>query len=201
MTLRDLLHQGAPIDAIAAHLDPLDHAGRIAALGTLASADFERLYKAASGQHVDLDFYVPPSTPPNASVEHVGLNSMPLFRTVDKRFVRTEAGDLQGYNHLANPVASAFSGPGYFTVQARSAPCPDGRTDTQQLFVNYYRVPAGLPHADWPQVRNNEGFPGSLVYGRMCDYMWRVSQHVSIGEAWRAGKTLRTWFAISRRDT
>jgi len=196
-TLAEQLRQNATPDAIAADLDRLDHAGRLAAIATLASADFERLYKTVDGRHVELDYYVPAQVKDGEPVRHVGLNSMPVFRTVDKRFVRTATGDLHGYNHLENPLSSAVSGPGYFVVQPRGTPAPDA-TGKTQLYVNYWQVPKAPPRADWPPVRDNEGLPGKLVYGKMCDYMWRVSDHVSIGEAWRNGRSLRTWFIVCR---
>lgn len=197
-TLAELVRQNAKPEAIAALLDGTDAVGRQEALAGLARSDFGPLFRIVSGQHVDLAFYVPQGTAPGAFVRHLGLNSMPLFRTVDKRFVRMPSGELSGYNHLENPIASTFSGPGYFCVAERGAPSPDGRKGCDQLFIDYWRVPAQVPHDGWPAVTDNNGLPGSLVYGKMCDYMWRVSQHVSIGEAWRNGKSLNTWFIVSR---
>ena len=197
-TLADLVRAGAKPAELAALLDGTDALGRQEALAGLARSDFGPLFRAVAGQHVDLAYYVPKETPAGTFVRHVGLNSMPLFRTVDKRFVRAPNGELWGYNHLENPIASAFSGPGYFCVAERPAPSPDGRQGCDQLFIDYWRVPPSLPHPGWPAVTPNDRLPGSLVYGKMCDYMWRVSQHVSIGEAWRNGKSIDTYFIISR---
>jgi hypothetical protein len=54
--------------------------------------------------------------------------------------------------------------------------------------------------ADWPPIQENGGLIGGIVYGGMTDYVRGISTHVSIGQAFKGGKTRNAWFAMVRRD-
>lgn len=205
--LLDLLSAAEPADAIADFLDGLDHAARLAAVQTLRGKPLGRLYDLADGQHLDLDFFVPPELPAGQPVIHHGVNSLPapiggFFR---KPMVRAaeDTDLLWGYNANEGLAAMApwFTGPGYFAVRPKGSPSPDGRTDHGgQLFINYYERPDQPPATGWPAPKPAIGWTAGLVFGEMCDYMWRVSAHVSIGAAFKRGKPMGAYFALVRED-
>lgn len=202
--LSQQIASGAAITAIAAYLDGLDHAARVAEVTALSASELSALYRLADGQHAELEHFVGPDVPAGQEVVHHGVNSLPLIGgTFRKRFTRLpDSAVLAGYNDSDGFVASVgwFTGPGYFLVRARGCPFPDGRTDTEQLFVDYYEQPDVAPVAGWPDPKPIIGFTAGLVFGKMCDYMWRVSEHVSIGEAYKRGKSEGQFFALVRQD-
>jgi len=204
--LQELIRAKTPIEQIEAHLDGLSHEDRRAQVEGLATGDLGPLYALAAGRHVELDFFVPDGLAPGREVVHHGRNSLPVIGgTFRKRFTRL-AGDeelIGGFNDNDGFVSNVgwFTGPGYFVVRARGCANPDGRGDTEQLFVNYYETPQGdAPVQGWPAPVGNDGITRSLSFGGMCDYMWRVSAHVSIGEAWKKGSNLKQYFALVRED-
>lgn len=191
MSLSPLLSNGAVAADVAAHLDGLDHAARVTAVRALRPRELGRLWTLAEGAAVDLAHFVPAGVPGGEPVRHLGVNSLPAFRQFEKRFLRPEDGRerLYGYNHQA---LMCVTGPGYFVV--------DPATEGDELFIDYYEVPPARPREDWPPVRDNEGLPSRLVYGRMRDRMRGVSGHVSIGRAFKDGKAMDTWFALVRES-
>lgn len=204
-TLVELVREKTEISAIEAHLDGLPHADRKAQVEALSSKDLAGLYTLADGRHPDLDFFVPADVPAGQEVVHHGKNSLPVIGgTFRKRFARV-AGDealIGGFNDNDGFVSQVgwFTGPGYFVIRPRGCANPDGRTDCDQLFVNYYEAPTGPTPDGWPAVADNSGLTAGLVFGEMCDYMWRVSAHVSIGQAWKKAKNVGQHFALVRED-
>ncbi len=204
--VKQLLERG-DIEAIASHLDSLSHADRLAEMRTLQGKPLGKLYDLAEGRHTDLPFYVPEDVPAGTPVVHHGVNSLPwpVGGTFRKPMVRSaeDASLLWGYNDNDGLVAAIpwFTGPGYFALRGKGSPSPDGRTDHGgQVFVDYYEQPAEAPVASWPAPKPAIGFTAGLVFGEMCDYMWRVSAHVSIGSAYKRGKKVGAWFALVRED-
>jgi hypothetical protein len=180
----------AALAALAAHLDALDPPERVRQVAALPGRALGRLFEQVEGQAVGLEHFVPADVAQGVPVRHVGVNSLPLFRRFEKRFMRVPGGgNLWGYNHQA---MRWLTGPGYFVV----APAGAG----EDLCIDYHSVPDGQPGAGWPDVRGNEGFPDRFVYGFMRDHMRRVSSHVSIGRAERKGRVLNTWFALVRME-
>ncbi len=194
--LAQAVRPGGDIDAIANYLDGLSPERRVGELRSLARVQVGQLYDLATGRGCDVDHFVPTSVADGEPVRHFGLNSLALFRTFEKRFMRatTEPGLVWGYNHQ---LWQWLTGPGYFVVRDIGCPHPDGLDDRDQLFIDYYSVPATQP-ANWPRVRDNTSPLASLVYGRMCDYMWRVSDHVSVGAAFKQGREYGAFFALCR---
>jgi hypothetical protein len=184
-----------PIDmqAIADHLDSLDHLERVAQVRAMPMLAFGKLYAAAEGfMDLDLDFFVPKEVGDRTWVRHYGKNSLPVHTRFEKRFVRAGGEDdkLWGFNFQA---LMAFSGPGYFMVHDG----PVGADD--EVDVNYYRVPgARIPGG--PPVEDNAGFIPGLVYGEMVDVMRGVSKHVSIGRAVKKEKVTGNYFLLCRED-
>ncbi len=203
--LKGALRSGTTIEAIAASLDALDHAERLRQTRALRPADQATLYRLAEGRHTTLEFFVPAGTPHGTEVIHDGINTLPgIGGTFQKRFARDpdDPHRLLGYNHNNSGIVSHlfwFTGPGYFVVRETGSDSPDGRTDHGgQLFVNYYEQPATAPVNSWPHPKPPVGFSAGLVWGQMCDYMWRVSAHVSIGAAFKKGRAMNQYFVLVR---
>ena len=190
MTTPELIRSSAPIEEIAARLDALEHAERVAEVRTLKGSDLRALYELTADRPAPKAHFVPPSIPDGVPVRHLGINSLPLFRQFEKRFLRdAETGELHGYNHQA---MSPFTGPGYFVVEEPGA--------GEKAAIDYHRIPPRLPHESWPALAPNTRLPQLLVYGHMRDLMHLVSTHVSIGRAEKKGKPAPAWFALVRQD-
>ncbi len=123
---------------------------------------------------------------------HWGKNSLPAFQRFQKRFCRPEAGaqELWGYNEQ---TMRHVTGPGYFVTHASDRP------DTQ-VWINYTRLPEGKAPG-WPQIRPNSARLGRFVYHGTVDRMRKVSDHVSIGAAFKKERPMGAYFMLCRQDT
>lgn len=172
-------------------LDGLGHEGRVHATRGWGKKRQAELFEAAKGHMpLALDFLVPPSIGPLVEVIHEGKNTLPAFTHFQKRFVKIEGeAYLGGYNHQ---TLSPLTGPGYFIVN------PGEGEHEGELAIDYTKIPTVKP-ASWPDVKDNAGGLGSLVYGGMIDYLRGLSTHVSIGRAYK-GKAMDAWFVLVRKD-
>lgn len=183
----------AELAPIAALLDRLNHAERVAVIRSLGRREQRALFEAAAAaaplRLVDL---VPPSVAAMTPVRHWGRNTLPAFTRFEKRFCRpldqdpTRPTALAGFNF--QPLAP-LTGPGYFV--ARDDPAGG------EVLIDYRELPASHP-PDWPEIRSNERGLARLVYGFMLDRLRRVSQQVSIGCATRRGREIGSWFVLTR---
>jgi hypothetical protein len=191
-TLPALLGRRAPPADLRAFLDDAGPAGRTAALAALSRADQRALYELAGDDRpVTLDDFVPPGAA--GPIPHRGYNTLPLpafGRAFTKWMVRTPAG-VGGYN--ASPLR-LLVGPGYFTLRETEG---DERRHGG-VVVDYYRLPGGPFPADWPWVIPNWLGPQAFVYGWCHDYLRRVSDHVTIGAAFKWGVPVQSWFVLHR---
>ena len=104
------------IDRIGAWLDAMDHAGRMQALGTSTRAQQRRLWDlAADAPPITLDHFVPPSVPDTTEVIHHGRNSLPAFRSFQKRFARAGDGTARAFGYNEGSTRPLI-GPGYFVL-------------------------------------------------------------------------------------
>jgi hypothetical protein len=194
-TLRQLVDDAASSDAIARHLDALDHDGRVAQVQQLGRDAQRRLYERSSPTApLALDAFV---EQPLVVVPHHGWNTLPLPK-VGKRFVkqmtRQRDGRVAGYNDA--PLAWLV-GPGYFTLRQTV-----GRERVHgPVVVDYYRVPGGHVPPEWPRRRPNWLGPQALIYGWCHDYLRKVSEHVTIGSAYKWGWSAGSWFVLVRPPT
>jgi len=201
MDVSVLLEPTIDLSRLAEVLDGLGHEGRVHATRTWTKKRQAAIYEAAKGQSIDMAFLVPASIGPLVEVIHDLHNTLPLFNDSQKRFCRLPPDDVArdgfevaGYNHAStNP----FTGPGYFVV--RSVNASDGADHEGELAIDYTKLPKSKP-AGWPEIRDNNGGIGGLVYGGMTDYMRKVSSHVSIGRAYKGGKAMGAWFTLVRKD-
>ena len=196
MDVSVLLEPTIDLSRLAEVLDGLGHEGRVHTTRTWNKKRQAAIYEAASGRFIDMDFLVPPSMGPLVEVIHDLHNTLPLFSDSQKRFCRLPQGEeflIAGYNHAStNPL----TGPGYFVVRE-----PDASDTGHQgeIAIDYRKLPKSKP-AGWPEIRDNSGGIGAIVYGNMVDYMRKVSTHVSIGRATKGGKEMDAWFTLVRKD-
>lgn len=188
--LQDLL--AAPfldIDAIARSLDQASPVERLAAVRSIDGATQAKLFGAAEGRAgLSLEFMVPASLGPLREVIHEGRNNLlPGFRTFQKRFCRhpTDADALVGYNEQTMRWAT---GPGYYTA----------RMEGPELAIDYTELPTVKPDA-WPPILKQSSRLGFAVYAHMIDMLRPVSQHVTIGRAFKKGKALGNYFLLCRQ--
>jgi len=185
----ELISRGADAQALAAHLDAATEAQRLqetlALSSKLQAQLFDRVQDAFSMTLDDL-------TPKRSALEpvaHEGRNSLPAFRYFAKVFCRpdVESPERWGYNRNP-PIVARTVGPGYFVAVAH------GRNE---LLVDYTLTPPRKPES-WPAIRHKHEKLSRFVYYGTQDVLRKVSQHVTIGRARRAGRWMDNWFVLCR---
>jgi hypothetical protein len=168
---------------------------RVAITEALDGKEQEKLWHAAAGGPVSIAEMVPREVGPLRPVIFHGKNSLPAFTRFQKRFCRPSASvardELWGYNHQPTTWLAPLTGPGYFTAYDA-----DGLGG---VAVDYTRIPPAKP-ADWPEIHDNRYRLSRFIYNGTIDYLRRVSQHLLIGRATRAGKEMPNWFLLCRED-
>ena len=193
-TILDALEDGA-LDDAAELLDNTSHGERLEVLRALTPSRQRNLYDAACGRKVTTEDLVAPSLKPLQQVIHEGQNTLPLFRTFQKRFcLPTEEFRpdnrrvLWGYNHQ---TFSGMTGPGYFVAY--------DDTEAGEVVIDYRELPPEHPPS-WPPILDNSARLGRFVYAGMVDRLRRVSDHLTIGRAYK-DKPMNAYFALLRTDT
>jgi hypothetical protein len=196
-----LIHdERADIAAIAGYLDGLGGDERWREVSGLGRSAQRMLYeKAAHAEPIDLAHFVG-AAGAREEVVHDGVNTLPLprpLRRFQKRFCRPE-GDAErrlfGYNE--GPTRRVI-GPGFF-VAVPTAPRP-AWSARGAIVVDYFQVPDGPVADSWPRVVDNSWRLQRFVYFETRDFMRRVSQHVSIGAAFKRERPLDHYFVLARR--
>jgi hypothetical protein len=201
MSLREMIRDPhARIDEIAPFLDALDHEGRWEQLRELSRSEQRMLYeKAAASPPLDLAYFIGDA---GARVEviHDGRNTLPLppvFRRFQKRFCKPSNGTagVFGYNE---GLTKKVVGPGYFVaIPTDGKPAWEARG---AVVIDYFQVPQSEVAAGWPEVVPNSNGLQRFVYDQTRDFMRRVSEHVSIGAAFKRERPLDHYFVLCRRD-
>ena len=180
------------VDALSDAFDGADHATRLAAIGKFTPKLQRNLFEAAQGRSVTVAQVVPEDTAALQEVIHHGQNTLPAFRSFQKRFCRPTAEHkpdnrdvLWGYNHQ---TMSGITGPGYFVAYDDA--------DTGEVVIDYRELPPERPDS-WPQIIDNKARLGRFVYAGMVDRLRRVSDHVTIGRAYKS-KPMNAFFALVR---
>jgi hypothetical protein len=192
MALSDLIFdpQSTPT-SLAAYLDALTPAERLAQTLALGSKAQARLFDLVDGaRRFTLDDLAPATGAPLVGVRHEGRNSMLAFTRFAKVFAVPEGVDPSnerwGFN-ATSALVSTTVGPGYFVA------VPQG----DAVLVDYTRLPSKPLHGA-PPVLPNEARLSRFVYNQTKDLVRGVSQHVSIGRAWRGTRQLDNWFVLCR---
>ena len=195
--LSELIREDSRIEDIAEHLDKLDPAERrqqtLDVDGKLQKILYERAQMSAP---VDLEFFVPSHVADTTEVIHYGRNSQPAFKYFQKRWSRPAGreGQLFGYNEAR---ARPLIGPGYFVAHPTDA---DGSDVRGAVVVDYFMLPDAAVPAGWPAIKPNNHCLQMFVYNKTRDYMRRISEHVSIGIAYRKEKTVLGYFLLCRDE-
>jgi hypothetical protein len=175
------------IDPIASALDTVTHEQRVAWIRGLGRGQLIKLFDLAMGRPITSVEMV---RDPGSFVIHEGKNALPVFCFFQKRFARLEDGSQVGYNHNGSLV-TAFCGPGHFSFYD----APDG---TPEVWIDYIRVPEKTHPSFPPLAPNDRGIGPRVVYGGMIDKLRRVSEHVTIGDAYVGDKSKGVPFALVR---
>ena len=196
--LASLLDQNAPLEAVARHLDGLDHQVRLDQCRSLNRKSQRALFNLASADAVSLADLVPKGVAPCTEVIQFGMNTLPLptgLRKFEKRFCRPQ-DDTQRLFGFNEGSTRSLIGPGYFVAvptlgnaqwQARGA-----------VVVDYYQVPDGPVVDGWPAVVSNSRGLQMFVFAGTRDFMRRVSDWVTIGAAYKGEKALDHYFVLVR---
>ena len=199
MTLADLIRQNATAGDLAAHLDGLDPATRRAEALSLDRATQRSLFERASTE-IDLAHFVPAEREALVPVHHAGRNTLPLpppHKSFEKRLCRPQDGSARLFGFNESP-SRGLIGPGYFVAHPTA-----GNPEWEKrgaVVVDYFQVPDGPVPAGWPKVVPNSKGLQFFVYRNTRDFMRRVSNHVSIGAAYRHEKALDHYFVLVRDD-
>jgi len=200
INLRELLaHERTSIAEIADWLDRAAPEQRLAEAHSLDRAGQRALYRrAASSAPIALEHFVPREVADLQPVHHKGRNTLPLppaLKLFEKRFARPRDGTerLFGYNES---LPNRWIGPGFFVARyTRDEP---NWVERGGVVVDYVQTPNGELPGQWPKlVPNSQGLQRFVFYGTR-DFMRRVSQHVSIGAAYKGEKPLDHYFILVR---
>ena len=185
------LKENQSIEEIAQALDQLSAEDRVEQSRSLGAKDQKKLWNLCEGRVVTLEQIVP-NDRIGQTVRHLGRNTLPAFKIFEKRFMRanSEQVDLWGYNE--SPTRKLV-GPGYFICRQSDQP------EIGSIVVDYEKLPPNAPEG-WPAIKPNEAGVSRLVYAYMHDYLRKVSEHVTIGRAYRKGKESPNYFTLCRWD-
>ncbi len=198
MNLDVLLEGDIDLHRLAEVLDGLGHPGRLATIRGWSHDQQKRLYEAVKDfKPLTLADFVPDGTGPLTEVIHWGKNSLPAFTHFQKRFCKPkdEENILWGYNDNHEGGHQFASGPGYFVVHTPAR----GDAHAGEIDIDYTKLPPGKPDA-WPAIKPNEAGISRFIYAGMVDVMRGISQHVSIGRAFKGGKFMDAYFVLCRED-
>jgi hypothetical protein len=190
--LRKLLDQGASREDIAAFLNALSPSDRVDQALSITGGRVGKLFEAVrGGPPLTLQHFVPDDVASSRTVIFEGRNSLPTFTRFQKRFTRTESGQVIGYNHQ---TWALVTGPGFFVVK-------EGRPEASvltELYLDYTDVPKEIP-SGWPRFKPNAAGLSLLIYANMKDYMREVATNVYIGAAYKRGKGQDQYFILARQ--
>ena len=194
MSLSTLLKDQATTAAmISDHLKGLSDQEQVGEVRSLSIKQVHRCWALFEpGETINLEYLVPEHLGASVPVHHLGINTLPMGRFFEKRFVRApeNPGELWGYNHQS---LAWLTGPGSFVVHEA------GSENHDALFIDYRSIPSGDIEG-WPAPKSNDRGIAKLVYGGMQDFMRRVSDRVSVGRAFVRGKDLGASFMLVRVD-
>lgn len=181
-------------DALEDALNEATHEQRVQAIREFSPKIQKRLFEAAEGRKVGIEQIVPTEKGSLEEVIHEGQNTLPMFRKFQKRFCRPSRDQRQsdrevlwGYNHQ---TMASFTGPGYFVAYEED--------DSGEVWIDYRELPTERPD-QWPSIISNKARLGRFVYHGMVDRLRRVSEHCTIGRAYK-GKPMDAWFVLVRAE-
>jgi hypothetical protein len=194
-----LSNESVGIEEIASALDAASPTDRLEAAHALNRAEQRALYrKAKASPPVGLTDFVPADRADLEPVRHRGRNTLPMPRRLqlfEKRFCRPQDGTPRLFGYNQSPFIGTV-GPGFFVAIKT-----DGNpawAERGAIVVDYFQVPDGPVAASFPKVIPNTQGLQRFVYHGTRDFMRRVSQHVTIGAAYKSEKPLDHYFILVR---
>lgn len=182
------------LDKVGELLDGASPEERVMAIRRFNPGIQRRLFEAAEGQKVTTTDIVPDDKGALVEVIHEGQNTLPAFRAFQKRFCLPSPDHtpenrrvLWGYNHQ---TFAGITGPGYFVAYDDE--------EAGEVVIDYRELPPERPD-QWPPIMENTARLGRFVYAGMVDRLRRVSQHVTIGRAYKS-KPMNAFFTLIRVD-
>ena len=194
MSLSTLIQDETSLSDIAAWLDEQTAEDRLHEVRGLNKSQQRSLFEQCKdAQPLTLDDFCGDT---NQEVIHEGKNSLPAFTLFQKRFVRLDDNRVVGYNHGST---MGLIGPGYFVLKETQG-TPEW-TEHGSVVVDYYEVLDGQTAVptSWPKIKGNHQGLQMFVYNNMHDFMRKVSTHVSIGSAFKKGKSIDSYFLLCRQ--
>lgn len=190
--------QSASVSELSDWLDGLTPEARLHECRSLGRAAQRQLFdKAGESPGLTIEDFVPSGVDALAEVVHEGKNTLPVFTLFQKRFCRPQDRDdiLFGYNE---GTTRALIGPGYFVLRSTAGDPTEEALGA--IVVDYTMIPDGPVTPGWPEVIPNSQKLQRFVYYNTQDFMRRVSSHVSIGAAYKKGKSMGAFFLLCRQD-
>jgi hypothetical protein len=189
------------VGTIADALDAAAAESRAEAVLSLNRAEQRALYaKAAQSRPLGLADFVPPDRAPLEPVRHRGRNTLPMLRRLqlfEKRFCRPHDGPARLFGYNESPFIGMI-GPGFFV--ALGTDDQPRWLDRGAIVIDYFLVPDADVAESWPAVVPNTKGLQRFVYHGTRDFMRRVSQHVTIGAAFKGERALDHYFVLVRAD-
>jgi len=182
-------HELVDLDGLTDTLNALDDTTRVGWIRSLKPRAQAQLFEACADRSLSITGVVPSTAGVGREVIHEGHNTLPAFTMFQKRFSRPDANipELAGFNYQ---TMAPFTGPGYFVAYDDDA--------SGEVVIDYRRIPTAKADG-WPKIIPNERRLGRFVYAGMVDRLRRVSDHVSIGRAFRDDKkAMDAWFVLCR---
>ncbi len=182
-------------DALEAAFDAVDHDVRMQAVRRWGAKLQRKLFDQAEGRVVSTG-QVLPTDQLEQEVVHDGFNSLPAFRAFQKVFCWVEGDDgryISGYNNTPGlgGLQMWATTPGYYVAYKDP--------DAPEFVVDYHQMPKHKAPG-WPPIEKNSAKIGIFVYANMVDRLRRVSDHVTIGRAYKK-KPMNAWFVLVRDDS
>lgn len=190
-TLKEMLKSKNPdMNMIDGHLNALSVEDQVSQVRMLSAGLVKKMYLLAEqNAPCTMDDIVPKDVSSGIEVRHKGINSLPVSRLFEKRFTRNPQKGDQFWGYNQQPLMW-LTGPGFFTVNAPAQ---------EQLFIDYRSIPDDS-FDKWPNMQPNEKGISKLVYAGMQDYMRKVSDRVTVGDAWKNGKKMNQYFMLVRLE-
>ena len=194
MSLSKLILEETSLSDIAAWLDKQTPENRLKETRSLNKSQQRILFEQCKDtQPLTVEYFCGDV---NQEIIHEGKNSLPAFTLFQKRFVRLDDDRVIGYNHAST---MSLIGPGYFVLK-ETKDTPEW-IEHGSVVVDYYEVLDGntsIP-TSWPKIKGNHQGLQMFVYNNMHDFMRKVSTHVSIGSAFKKGKSIDSYFLLCRQ--
>ncbi len=183
----------ASLSQIADYLNSLGHRQRLAEIHQVDGPMQALLYEMAEGAACKLVGDFVPRDKLDQQVVHWGVNSLPVASRFQKMFYMSSNQPTfdvcPGYNEHRFRI---LTGPGYFTAKDHL-----WQDTVSRVTIDYFDVPTQkLPQ--WPTILPQNVRLARFMYYQTRDWMWKVSDHISVGRAKKLDDWLDSWFVLCR---